>query len=89
MNNFSLSDAIRNVSDAYPDFIISVENSCRNDKDVRDGLIKFLQENPSATTSDILEEKAHLKGISYYDPAINDVAYKYPQFKYKSDKHEI
>lgn len=87
MNDNEFIKAIEAVVNANNEFVQSILWHCDYDKDVRGYLEKLLKGNSGLTTADVYDEIAHIHGIPYLDDETKKVVYKYPQFKYKSDRH--
>ena len=64
----------KQVPDADSDFVFAMERKAKKEPDnVIDDMVEFLQNNPKATTSDVLEELSHF--IPYeeeYEKGVDD-----------------
>ena len=70
-----LEELLNNVSDGYPDFVIStVHSAIRNN--ITDQLIAFIEEHPDANSSEIIFKNSELKGIKKVCPPKADQAAK-------------
>ena len=47
-------ELLENVPDKYDDFIIGMKAEIKNNYEIADAIIKFIEEDPARTTSDIL-----------------------------------
>jgi len=62
-SNPKLRKMLENVSDSYSDFVIGTLLSFVNSKENQEKMIKFLEDNPDATSSDVCEYEAQLLRI--------------------------
>lgn len=51
----TLEKLLRAVPDSYSDFVIALKAFCEGEKEITEKVIKFMQDNPDATTSDVGE----------------------------------
>lgn len=56
-DNEKLKSLLENVSDSYEDFVIGSLRLAKKYKGAASKLIKFIEDNPTATTSDIIQYK--------------------------------
>lgn len=62
--NEKLKALLENVSDSYEDFVIGGLRCAKKHKGATSKLIKFIEDNPTATTSDIIQyETEEILGI--------------------------
>lgn len=50
-----LKKLLKNVPDTYSDFEMGIEFDCEEDDEIANKMIEYMQNNPEATSSDILE----------------------------------
>lgn len=53
--NRTLKDLLKDVPDSYPDFVNGMIAFLEDDAEIAEKVIKYMQEHPGATTSEILE----------------------------------
>lgn len=69
INMEELKQLLLRVSDCYSDFVCGVMAEARDYPEHLDDLIKFIKENPQATTSDIgMWTMTNLEGIDLNNP---------------------
>ncbi len=56
-DNEKLKSLLESVSDSYEDFVIGSLRCAKKHKGATSKLIKFIESNPTATTSDIIQYK--------------------------------
>lgn len=66
-----LRQKLNNVSDAYPEFVKGVIHNCEHHKDknpnIAQQVLEYIQNNPKADTSDIIEYTSDCKGLPWED----------------------
>ncbi len=50
-----LKEMLLGVKGAYVDFVVGMLSEAHNSKEKRDAIIKFIAENPEASSSDVVE----------------------------------
>ncbi len=63
-----LKKMLEKVEKSYPEFVDSIINDCaRHGEELKEKIISFINENPSANSSDVLEYELYLIGLPYCD----------------------
>lgn len=67
----TLREKLNNVSDAYPNFVRCILEDCEDYKDknpkIAEQVLQYIDENPNAQTSDILDFEMDCIGIPWED----------------------
>ncbi len=67
----TLKEKLNNVIDTYPEFVKGVIHNCEYYKDknpkIAQQVLEYIQNNPNADTSDIIEYTSDCKGLPYGD----------------------
>ena len=58
-----LKKLLKNVPDTYPDFELDVETDCEENDKISNQMIEYMQNNPNATSSDVLEHLTSLEDL--------------------------
>lgn len=67
----TLKEKLNNVSDTYPEFVRCVLEDCEDYKDknphIAEQVLRYIEENPKADSSDILDFESNCTGLPYGD----------------------